>query len=164
MDNKISFGTGKKESIVGCPHCRVLKAVPVSDVPAFGRTYLARCQCGQTFNVYFERRQSGRKKTSLRGIFTSSGSTLRFPITIVDLSNLGIGFKRKKHYSLQVGDQINVEFTLDTPFSPSITCHGMVRRMSADHIGVELASIDCNRTDFGFYLFCPEQELTMESL
>ena len=152
MDVQSELPASEKSPTISCPWCKGLRKVPMSNIAELGRAFLATCTCGHSFNICFDRRKSGRISAKLHGIFTKKGSPKRFPIEIVDLSNTGIGFKLKSYFPIQVDDIINIEFTLDTPYQPVISCEGTVCNLRTDTVGVKLISIDSNRKDFGFYL------------
>lgn len=143
---------GEAEVSICCPGCKALKAVPLSKFKGLEKTYLAKCGCGHTFNLFFEKRRSIRKNTVLDGSCAVKSSMQDFPIQVVDLSNSGLCFVKRDYAQVKKDDEVIIKFTLDTPHRPVITCQGRVRNVKKDRVGVELTSVDGNKRDFGFYL------------
>jgi hypothetical protein len=142
-----------KEASVCCPGCKEFKIVPLSKFTKLEKVYLAKCKCGHSFYVFFEKRVNPRKKTLLYGSFVLKGTEKDFPIKVVNLSRLGLCFTCEDYATVRIDDEIMIEFALDTPYQPMITCQGRVRCFKKGRVGVELTVIDSNKRDFGFYLF-----------
>jgi hypothetical protein len=141
-----------REASICCPKCKEFRNVPLSKFSELEKVYLARCKCGHSFDVFFEKRTNPRKKMLLYGSFVVKGSEKDFPIKIVNLSRTGVCFMCEDYATVRIDDEIIIEFALDTLYQPMITCRGRVRNFKKGRVGVELTAIDNNKQDFGFYL------------
>lgn len=85
------------------------------------------CKCKHSFPVLLERRRSIRKEVVLKGyLIEKNGKT---PLTIGDISKLGIriNFSRQVHFELD--SIIDVEFTLDDPNCSCVSTQVKVKRL-----------------------------------
>lgn len=143
-----------------CPECNASKA---RDVTKYKNILKAvrlkiKCGCGHSYSAVLERRQTYRKKTSLRGKYKvhPREGLLWEGMTVVDVSRGGLNMSVKQMPHVKVGDVIVVEFHLDDKKHSLIKKEIIVRRLAEGYIHGEFSSIDPSDPSdkaLGFYLF-----------
>jgi hypothetical protein len=155
----------KTEARVNCPKCSAGKDVKLSSIKNPGKNIRVKCGCGCVFDVVFDRRRHYRKPVAIAARFIAkevdiSGKyTLQTPnfrtgvIKITDLSQGGIGFMLQGGDSVEVGDELTIEFRLTSQNQPLVVCNVMVCSLDNHHVGTRIVSIpQHHKSDLGFFL------------
>jgi hypothetical protein len=140
-----------------CPACE--KGV-IKDLSEYSKAQSAvrikcTCTCGHVYRVLLERRRQFRKPVSLVGMFlfgAGSESPRKGLIKICDISRSGIQFTVNSMPEFQVGDTLQIEFTLDDEERSQIREKGVVRRIQSNRVGLEFKTTD-HYGKLGQYLF-----------
>jgi c-di-GMP-binding flagellar brake protein YcgR len=114
------------------------------------------CPCGHVYSVLLERRKYFRKQTNLAGDCYFGTKKNRTPITVKDISRVGLKFELERNEKLNIGDVVSVEFRLDDRHSSKIKKDVRVRKISGQIIGGEFVNLDPTSSAdkaLGFYLF-----------
>jgi hypothetical protein len=114
-----------------------------------------RCSaCQERFEVALNFRQHFRKSVKLAGeaVNLSTKSAKRQPITIVDLSMIGLRFKNIVPNDFQKNQQLQISFTLDNKKALQIKKEVRVVEITGDRYGCEFMNLDYEK-ELGFYLF-----------
>jgi len=151
---------------IRCPKCGKEKLFPVVKLKGKHKCRV-RCTCKAVFGIQLEFREKFRKETNLDGfvekhsqeekwdkIIWQSTTTDSHSVncTIRNLSVLGIGLTTIGNKHIKVGDQIKVEFILDSPSTPRIRKNAIVRAVKDNYIGCEFYDTDKHDQELGFYL------------
>jgi len=141
-----------QEASVVCANCgrqKMFNAAPFQD----GHLRVkARCGCGFSFIVTFERRRAYRKKVNLSGQYLiKNGGHELGEMVVEDISRTGIGFRAYFRHGIKVGDVVQVSFQLDNADSTRITKNAVVRNVRDRFIGAEFCDNELEKT-LGFYL------------
>lgn len=136
------FPTAEDLAAIECPRCKKTKLTDVSRFKKVGRKVdiKARCPCGHVFTVTLERRRHFRKASNFPGIYkvTTAGKTpISGTMTVKDLSLLGIKMQLNVPPSIEIGDQMLVEFRLDDARRSLIRKEVIVRSIDESVIGAE---------------------------
>jgi hypothetical protein len=154
-DNKITLS---------CPSCLLVKDIPVEKYIGQKHSFTVNCPCGTTYGVNLNFRKQYRKEISIGGFYSigeesigsmQSGKVPTVPINcrINNISLGGLGIKILGKMRAQIGDRLNVRFTLDKEPPEIIEKEVVVRSIQGDFIGCEFieATGFSDRT-LGFYL------------
>jgi predicted Zn finger-like uncharacterized protein len=128
---------------VVCPHCEIRYAVNARKVRIRGRTSKLRCKCGHSFALFFEFRENPRRELNVEGYYRTikeiyiKGVARAIPtsegfvrVLVQNISRTGIGFVVPTGHRLQVGDRVEVMFTLDDTKRSRIERTAVVRRVA----------------------------------
>jgi len=131
-----------------CPGCNIEQYINIKDFDK--KTLNIKCSCGKITTISLEYRRYFRKNVSILGkVYTK---TFKNDIFIVDLSVQGIKFrlvtKSKFYDSMNIGDIINVAFTLN---GVSIIKKCKLKNKYDEHLGVQFMNENFSR-NIGFYL------------
>jgi len=104
---------------IECPGCGTIKA---SHVDAFlGRSNLVTvfCHCGLAFQVNLDFRNAERLEVNFNGYYSKLSSLNWGYMKVINISLGGLGLFLVGRNEVDVGDELQVEFTLDD-FPPSV--------------------------------------------
>ncbi len=152
--HKIYVTNRSRVSLV-CPHCGIYRPVSVTKVRVLGRPVRARCTCGQSFMVEFERRNLHRKAISLPGSFRKPDSRdIGYgDILVEDVSRGGLAFRVVGQDTVEEGELLDIQFQLDDPERTTIRGRVLVRHILNEKVGCQFVSIDPgSQKALSFYL------------
>ena len=150
---KIIYLTNGNIGHVTCKKCGKTKTFDVNGLNLF-RDYKVTCKdCNRSFHVRFEARRYYRKKTNMAGIFTAKDD-LRGNVNVVDISQIGIGFKTIVEYpDVKKGMHIKLRFRLDNLKKSGIKLGGEVINRKGKLIGIKITDMEEHiKNDIGFYM------------
>jgi len=151
MEVKKIYVTGNDQATIICDSCGKWKTANVARYVNLNKPVKIRCGCGAVFSVEFERRQFYRKKVGLHGTCFIDG-TDEEQIFIEDISAGGLGFTINKG-TVQKGDTLSVEFTLDDNARSTVSEDVIVRSVKDRLIGAEFVGhSEHSKKVLGFYL------------
>lgn len=124
-----------------CPNCSSSKRIDASKLKGLRGELRLKCNCGSSFNVFFEYRKVWRKQTSvLPGTYMNVKNKVdRGRIQVKNISSTGVGFTINVAHHLNIGDNILVKFTLDDPNCSELEIDAIVRRVIDKYIGCEIS-------------------------
>ncbi len=101
-----------------CPKCENTKTVKVADYMKADKevTVKCSCPCGYTYKAFLERRNYERKETTLSGIYKrmiDGNNVEEGQIVVTELSRSGLRFRPSVNTAFNIGDEINISFTLN---------------------------------------------------
>ena len=153
-------------AVVICPQCRIRCNVDAGKVTTRGRRFKLRCKCGHKFSVCFEFREFSRREHCVEGYYRTirqvyvrsttrpmheSRSFVR--MLVKNISRTGIGFVVPTGHELEVGDTVEVMFTLDDTKRSHIERTAVVQRVvEGNYVGCEFTDIGHVDKGTGFYL------------
>lgn len=158
-----------------CPHCQLSRTVAVGKFRSSQHVIKARCTCGHGFAVHLDFRKHYRKKTSLRGTYTTQTAkidekhwkstklygvyTMQAPaagmghMQVTNISAGGLQFTTPGDHAIEIGQQAYISFTLDdrrlTQISKRVTIQSVTKRT----IGCQFDSNEPLEQGLRFYLF-----------
>jgi len=139
-------------STVKCPFCEKhhYKEVPKY---LYHKPVRAKCKCGKSFPVLFDRRGNCRTEVQLAGEYWDTFDKKDL-MTVTTLSTSGAGFEAARSTpDVSVGETIQVSFWLNGPFSNWINTKAIVKRIDRNRIGVEFIGLyEHQQKCLGFYL------------
>ena len=151
MGAKKIYVTGDDQGTIVCDSCGKWKTANVARYVSLNKPVKIRCSCGVSFSVKFEKRKFYRKKVRLHGICFMDRRR-EVPIFIEDLSAGGLGFRINKG-SVEEGDTLNIEFTLDDKARSTVSEDVIVRSVKDRLVGAEFTRLsEHSRKVLGFYL------------
>ena len=137
---------------VECPLCNKCHHTTVPE-HFHNKPLRAKCECGQSFSVLFDRRKYFRKEVRLSGEYwdTSGAQDL---MTVTTLSVCDAGFEaRGRNFLLNEGDTIQINFLLNSNDRNWIKLKAVVKRVKGNQVGVKFTGLnDHQRKCIGFYL------------
>jgi predicted Zn finger-like uncharacterized protein len=151
---------------VTCPHCETSYRVNAGEMKTRGRDLKVRCKCSHIFEVFFEYRKNPRRELSVRGHYRRieeghvRDSCRTIPeseglnnMLVKDISRNGIGFVVPTGHNLDVGDRVEVMFTLDDAQSTRMERSAIVQRVAeGNYLGCEFTDVGYIETDTGFFV------------
>lgn len=152
--HKIYVTNRSRVSLV-CPHCGIYRPVSVTKVGVLGRPVKARCTCGQSFVVEFERRTLHRKAISLPGSFRKPDSRdIGYgDLLVEDVSRGGVAFRVVGQGNVEEGDLLDIQFQLDDPERTVIRARVLVRHILEEKIGCQFVNLEPGvQKSLSFYL------------
>jgi hypothetical protein len=138
------FVTSNLQASVSCPECGNKSLMDVSKfVEHKAEVRLKyKCKCKHSFTVLLERRNFVRKKKNLKGHLIVSNS-IKYPITIADISRLGVKIQILEKLPLNEGDKIKIEFILDDANRSKVSKMLCIKKIiSITTMGCEFVSSD----------------------
>lgn len=153
---KVFLGPDLTTNIV-CPSCRKGKLTNLSRYKNIEQTthFRVKCPCSHLFLVRVERRKYYRKEVDLRGRYSTGKSRFKSPMKVKDISRYGLKFETYAKPLLSIGDEVEVEFTLDDTHKTFVEKHAVVRTIFDNSIGCEflkMTDVDIEDRRLGFYL------------
>ncbi|MFC1887041.1 hypothetical protein ACFLZM_08305 [Thermodesulfobacteriota bacterium] len=176
------FLTDEDTANFSCPKCNAYRELNVSKYKKIEKSVRLKykCQCGHSYSVILERRQGGlRKDTELFGEYTyirSGQAVFKRSLIVKDVSKSGIRFQMyqpnvnviqhglssgtdvsvdqetSKDITLQVGDQVLIEFRLNDTKKSMIKENGVVRWISGSLVGAQFTDKNPDPA-LGFYMW-----------
>jgi glyoxylase-like metal-dependent hydrolase (beta-lactamase superfamily II) len=153
-----------KRVTLSCPDCLLVREISVDKHAGRKHFLTVKCPCGTTYGVNLNFRKHYRKDVSIGGYYTAddadvgwadAGNVPTVPINcrIKNISMGGLGFTTLSRMRVQVGDTLNVKFTLDKVPPEIVEKEVIVRTIQDTYIGCEFTQISgfSDRT-LGFYL------------
>lgn len=136
-----------------CPECQKVRHADVSKIINIKKAFIIKCQCkcGKKFDAILERRKYFRKSIELEGMVYIGDNGEKFSVIINDVSRSGLKLKLKAKHKLKTGDELLIEFNLDTPENTLISKKIIVRSIKGLNLGVEFKSSE-HYDKFGAYL------------
>ncbi len=127
-----------------CPKCEKSKT---SNVAKYKQTETSvrvncKCPCGHSYSVLLERRKHTRKPISLLGTYSCVNSGDRGQMTVVDISRTGLKIRLSVKRELELGEKLNLEFTLDDQNQSTIKREVYVRSLKDQFVGVEFCKME----------------------
>jgi predicted RNA-binding Zn-ribbon protein involved in translation (DUF1610 family) len=145
MTDKI-FVNVENVAVFKCPKCGVTRAEDMTAHQSLGKTIKTKCtcKCGHTFivTVIMEKRKYYRKDTNLPGQFSTIGNEASGLMTVKNVSLSGLRFKLNEKKKLNIGDRVNVEFTLDDTQRSVIQKEAEIKAIKDLNIDAEFTDVD----------------------
>ena len=134
-----------------CPECGKVKQLDVSRYNTVEKEVKLKytCTCKHIFSVILERRKHIRKMVDLPGLLILGNK--RYPITVIDISRVGLKIRTKGTLDLNLDDKVVLEFVLDDPGGSKISKEAIVKKINQTNIGVEFLS-QTHYDKFGAYI------------
>ncbi|MEJ2097767.1 MAG: PilZ domain-containing protein [Deltaproteobacteria bacterium] len=144
-----------------CPECKKAKTADVSQFINKSRTVKIKstCTCGHQWVSILEKRRQYRKSVNLAGTFDlirNEKVVDRGGMTVMDISFNGVKMKMNVDRNLQVGDHLNIEFTLDDDRHTLMKKRVTIRNKNGLFVGATFRTADPYDPVLGFYLM-PEK-------
>jgi hypothetical protein len=151
---------------VTCPHCKIRYKVDVGKVTAPRRTAKLKCKCEHAFSVFFECREHPRrdldgkgyyrtiKQVHVRGQYRTVPASKGFADMLLrNISRSGIGFVVPTGHELDIGNEVEVMFTLDDEDQTRLERTAVVRRLGeGNYVGCEFMDVGHFDKATGFYV------------
>jgi hypothetical protein len=178
LDNNIQrvFVKPGDTTTIHCPKCQLAKTVDVSKFRATRHTITARCTCGHSFTIRLEFRRAYRKKTelpgryevrtaktddkqrkksSLTGVYNMQGLTTGGSghMQVTNISSGGVQFTTPGSHAIEVGQQIQIVFTLDDRKKTEISKRVIVQSIVGNIINCRFSGDETLEQGLRFYLF-----------
>jgi len=138
---------------ITCPYCNITRQTPVGHYCGKKHQIKAQCTCGESFLLQLEFRKNYRKPTKLEGTYriVSKGAGGGFA-TVHDISRNGIGFTVTNPHNIEVGQKVELSFSLDNRKATRLLKEVIIRSVKGDQIGCEFLGSQAFEKDLGFYL------------
>jgi hypothetical protein len=150
MDSVKIYVTNNKKVDVTCPKCQAKRSLDLTgkQVPFSART---SCACGHEYSVQFDKRVYYRKALKSIGVCCSCEDPEdRDYVRIVDISRSGLAFTKDHGRSLNVGEDVTLEFTLG---ETKVSCTVTVASVLDTRIGATFNKLDVHTQKvIGFFL------------
>lgn len=156
-DIKKVYVSEKNRVTIICPECGNVK---VEDAEQFkgaegDRNIDITCEkCNAQIAVFIDFRRYYRKSVSLQGIIHKPDGKF-CKITIENLSRSGVGFTLEDTFSVEMDEELDVQFTLDDEDKTFIRKKAVVRYIRDNVIGAEFTEFQKFSKELGFYLKHP---------
>lgn len=153
---KVYVNEKNKVTII-CPHCGNVKIENAEQyrTEEGNRNIDISCsKCENHFPVFVDFRRYYRKKTEIDGIVYNLDEKF-CKIIVENISRNGLGFTTQDVFPLELGEAIDVQFTLDDKNRTFIRKRATVRYIRDNFIGAEFAELQKFGTELGFYLKQP---------
>lgn len=145
--------------LLKCPNCELQRFLPVTTFEENGWILKIDCSCDNTFKVIREQRSTFRKEVQLRGLFNNKQdqynkmamSSSWSPIEVTNISKNGLNFTSPRARLLGVGDQIQLQFTLDNSSKSLINKPAQITSIRKSRVGCQFQGSDKQDVTLGFY-------------
>lgn len=148
---------------IKCPHCQSMKLISVHKFKGVKHSLKVKCTCNNSFPVSLDFRERYRKSTNIDAQYAKVDKDLKkvgsqvkphLKCKVADLSLSGLALNIIGSHSLQVGDELIVEFTLDDKASTHIKRKANIRVIGQGFVGCQFDESDSPAYDkaLGFYL------------
>jgi hypothetical protein len=153
MDQQKAFVRDDGTTVLKCPFCRHARTVSVANIKDKKKVIKVKCSCQKSYSVNLELRKMYRKSTSLQGRYINLSQD-NFPglMLVKDISMGGIGFEVVGPCRIEVGNELDVTFTLDDPNSSVIKKQVVVKMVRNKFVGCEYLHTGEYDKALGFYL------------
>ncbi len=160
MNQKIFINEENFATFV-CPKCTLSQDTDVTKYKQINKEVRLKikCTCGHLYSVTLERRKQFRKETDIPGKYSycdASGTVKSGSLVITNISRAGLKLQSRLMQGLQIGDKLNIEFSIGDQVHTLIKKEVIVRVISKLFIGVEFCSYDVSipmDKALAFYLF-----------
>ena len=143
--------------IVACSMCnrqRVVDMTPYLKNENLSK-FKVKCKCGHSWYEYLEKRRYMRKPTNLPGDFIlfRNGKAAEFGhMKVVDISKVGVKIYLNRKMVLQIGDTLEINFTLDNKAKTNIKRRVQVTKINSPFIVLAFEKTERLEPALGFYL------------
>jgi hypothetical protein len=146
---------GNNHVSFSCPHCEKTYHLPIRKLKVNKHNLVGRCKCQKRFEVLLDFRRYYRKSVKIVGEVTNQSfdSDKRYAMTVVNLSMSGLRFKILNSASINKGDSLQVQFSLDNQRADFIDKEVVVRNSGGQAFGCEFTNPAYKEKELGFYLF-----------
>lgn len=141
----------ENKATICCPYCGYTATVSAEKFSTDKKILKTRCTCGKAFLSSLEFRKHYRKKVRLAGSMRNLRTRKVVDIVVRDLSGGGIGFTVLSQIVPEVGDVLDLDFTLDNANRSKISVQVSVRKIEDRFVGSQFAIRNIPR-ELGFYL------------
>lgn len=157
MTEKV-YITSQQMATFVCPQCSRSKTVNVSKYSNLDKLIKVnvKCPCGHAYTSVLEKRKQYRKETHLPGTyihFVDGRRVHRGLMTVEDVSANGLKLRLNAELNCTIGDELEVEFSLDDRHRTTIKKMVVVRNINGPFIGVQFGPTEALDKALGFYLF-----------
>lgn len=156
-------------AIVECPHCKNSKSISGAAYKGKKFTMNVKCPCGHVFPINLDFRKHYRKVTLLDGNYHKTNLNIESfyeklsnkdgssrnrikNCTVRDLSLGGVGLDIWGNHTIEEGDELFLEFNLDTKRNSLIRCEVTVKTVRENFVGAEFKGREDCHAYLGFYL------------
>ena len=140
------------QTVLRCSNCGTAKPIDTNKKDFKFKTFKAKCKCGASIRGRFEFRQYYRKKVNLSGSYHNRKTGTRGDIIVENISLIGAGFRCFRNHNFQIGDHLDITFTLDNPKKSVVKLRVEVRNVMDRFVGVERCDTQLPQPELGFYL------------
>jgi hypothetical protein len=157
MTEKV-YITSQQMATFVCPKCSRSKTVNVSEYFNLDKLIKVnvKCPCGHAYASTLEKRKQYRKETHLPGTyihFIDGRPVHRGLMTVENVSANGLKLQLSAELRCALGDELEVEFSLDDRHRTGIKKLVIIRNIYGPYIGVEFGPTEALDKALGFYLF-----------
>ena len=138
-----------------CPQCYKSWTLNVAKFRSSKKRIKAKCGCGCVFDISdysFDMRKFYRKKTNLRGAYSSVTVDKTGFMRVRNVSYSGISFELEEEAEIEPGDTLGVRFVLDDDNKSEIRRAVVVRSVRGKLIGAEFADNQVFDIELCYYL------------
>ncbi|MEN8136511.1 MAG: PilZ domain-containing protein [Thermodesulfobacteriota bacterium] len=141
-------------AIIKCPDCEKVRTLTVDKFRGTKHTLNIKCSCKRRFQVNLEFRKFYRKTARLPGDYVLlPGKIHRGKMTVVNISQGGVGLQVMGTHRLSPGQEIQICFTLDDKHESVVDRRVVVRVVSKNNVCCEFAGNGSSHEQaLGFYL------------
>ena len=166
VQNKV-FVDQEGMAVIKCPECSKQKSTRVDPSAIRDKEIrdncLVRCTCQTRFAVKLEFRKDSRKNSKLNGEYLGfPKGKPRGKLTVVNVSQNGLGVQFAGTDQFHIGDEILILFTLDDNIDSLIEKKAIVRCVKQDYIGCEFLGSTPPGKAFGDFLASEPDDITEE--
>ena len=152
-----AYTTGENKTTIICPQCNRSKTVDVRKFVYTNKTVKinATCSCGHKWSLELEKRRLYRKAVNLSGTYDlirDKKVVDRGGMKVLDISFNGVKMKLNVERDFQLGDLLDIEFTLDDSKQTLKRKRVTVRNISGLYIGASFRPGEAYDPILGFYL------------
>jgi len=126
-------------SMVQCPFCERHKKIVLPQIEGLnsGIKIKAKCECGRTFFLGFDKRRHPRKITNLTGGYFHERREYRGLMTIKSLSKSGAGIVLGSERRMLTHDKMILRFNLDDESNTYVEKKAKIKRVEGLEFGLE---------------------------
>jgi hypothetical protein len=140
------------DGTIVCPDCEKSKIMNLARYKTSHMPIKVKCGCGCLFKIIIESRKFYRKETHLFGEYKNRKTNDTGSIIVDDVSITGLHFTTKIDNNINIGDILDIKFTLDNTLQSEIFKIAIVKRVKEHSIGVEYCDLQAYNKELGFYL------------
>jgi hypothetical protein len=156
-DIKKVYVNEKNRVTIICPQCgnvKVEDAVQYKIEEGNRDIDISCSKCETHFTVFIDFRRYYRKKVTLQGVVHNLDEKF-CKIIVENISRNGVGFTLEHDFTLELNEQVEVQFTLDDDTRTFIRKRATVRYIKGNFIGAEFIELQKFSKEMGFYLKQP---------
>ena len=140
------------QATIICPKCGFEKNIDVTNFKNTQKKLIAKCRCGEVFQLTLGFRKHYRKKVRLHGEYFVQGRDEKGEIIIEDISASGIRFASLKPHYISRSDTVELKFTLDNPMRTEIHTPVKIKWIIDHNVGGQFFDPKSLEKDLGSYL------------